>query len=201
MNKCAALLLLGSFLCFAANGYSKSYKLDKEHTEIGFVVKHLMISKVRGRFNDFDGEFSFDEKKNVLSVAKANIKTNSIDTNDKNRDKHLRSEDFFAVDEKKATAVGNSIVFELLSPAQFKDGKAKASGNLTIKGVTKKIDVDLEFGGLAKDPWDNEKAAFSIKGKINRKDFGLTWNKAVEAGGVMVGEDVEIVIEAQGTAQ
>lgn len=197
----AAALLFSGMLFFAESGLSRTFKLDKEHTEIGFAVKHLMISKVRGRFNEFEGDFSFDEKKKSLLSAKATINASSIDTNEKNRDKHLRSPDFFGIDEKNPKASGNVIKFESLGAAEFKDNKAQIDANLTIKGVTKKVRLDLEFGGIAKDPWDNERAAFSIRGKINRKDFGLTWNKAVEAGGVMVGEDVEIVIEAQGIAQ
>ncbi len=192
------------FLLFLSTGssvFGKTYKVDKEHTNIGFAVKHLMISKVRGRFNNFDGEFTYDEKSKKFTAVKTTIQVNSIDTNEKDRDKHLQSPDFFGVDPKNTKAPGNTIIFEMVSYAPTKSGGGKATGNLTIKGITKKILLDVEDGGFAKDPWGNERAAFSAKGKINRKDFGLNWNKVIEAGGIMVGEEVELLIEAQGIAQ
>ncbi len=191
----ALQLLLGSEAVLA-----KTYKVDKEHTNVGFAVKHLMISKVRGRFNDFEGEFSFDEKSKTFTTVKATFDVNSIDTNEKDRDKHLKSPDFFGVDPKNPKAPGNKILFEMLTYSPLKGGSGKATGNLTIKGITKKIELEVEEGGFAKDPWGNERAAFTARGKINRKDFGLNWNKVIETGGIMVGEEIELLIEAQGIA-
>lgn len=185
----------------SAGAFAKTYTVDKEHTNVGFTVKHLMISKVRGRFDQFNGEFTYDEKKKTFKDVKASIDVDSINTNEKERDKHLKSPDFFGVDLKNPKAPGNTITFAMTSYSPAKSGGGKATGDITIKGITKKIDLEIEEGGFAKDPWGNERAAFTARGKINRKDFGLNWNKLVEAGGVMVGEEVELIIEAQGIAK
>ncbi len=193
-------IVLGMYF-LAGGALARTYKVDKEHTNVGFTVKHLMISKVRGRFNDFNGEFVYDEKAKNFTAVKVTIDVSSIDTNEKDRDKHLRSPDFFGVDPKNPKAPGNTISFEMLSYTPSKAGGGKATGNITIKGIKKKIELEVDEGGFAKDPWGNERAAFTAKGKINRKDFGLNWNKVIEAGGIMVGDDVELLIEAQGIAQ
>jgi polyisoprenoid-binding protein YceI len=165
--------------------------LDPAHSEIIFKVKHLMISNVRGEFRKFSAEANLDETNLIGSSVIANIDASSIFTNANDRDTHLKSADFFDSENyKELTFTGTSFT-------KADDDKYLLKGNLTIKGVTKEVVFDVEFGGVNKDPWGNEKAGFSLNGKINRKDWGLNWNAALEAGGVLVGEDVKISAEVQ----
>jgi polyisoprenoid-binding protein YceI len=165
--------------------------LDPSHSEILFKVKHLMISNVRGEFRKFSAEANLDETNLIGSSVIANIDASSIFTNANDRDTHLKSADFFDSENyKELTFTGTSFT-------KADDDKYLLKGNLTIKGVTKEVVFDVEFGGVNKDPWGNEKAGFSLNGKINRKDWGLNWNAALEAGGVLVGEDVKISAEVQ----
>jgi polyisoprenoid-binding protein YceI len=165
--------------------------LDPAHSEITFKVKHMMISNVRGEFRKFNAEASSDGINLIGSSIKVNIDAASIFTNATDRDTHLKSADFFDVENHK------ELVFKGTSYTKGDDDKYLLKGNLTIKGVTKEVVFDVEFGGINKDPWGNEKAGFSLNGKINRKDWGLNWNAALEAGGVLVGEDVKISAELQ----
>lgn len=162
---------------------------DPTHSEITFKVKHLMISNVKGEFRTFqatiDGE---DFTKSTISV---NIDAGSISTNNNDRDTHLKSPDFFEVEKYP------EIKFVSTSIKKVGDDEFKLLGNLTIKETTKEITLDTEFGGFMKDPYGNEKAGFSVSGKLNRKDFGLNWNAALEAGGVMVSDEVKIFGEVQ----
>lgn len=167
------------------------YKLDATHTEVGFKVQHLMISDVKGRFNKYEGSFDYDEKKNELKAIDVKIEAASIDTNNKDRDAHLNSDEFFAT--KK---------FPLITFKSDKiDGKdpknLKVSGTLTIHGVSKPVVLDVVNKGSAVDPWGNEKVGFSATTKVNRKDFGLNWNKALDKGGVALGEEVSIMIDGE----
>jgi polyisoprenoid-binding protein YceI len=165
--------------------------LDPAHSEILFKVKHMMIANVRGEFRKFNAEASSNGIDLVGSSVKADIDVSSIFTNATDRDTHLKSADFFDVENhKELTFTGTSYI-------KGDDDKYLLKGNLTIKGITKEVVFDVEFGGINKDPWGNEKAGFSLNGKINRKDFGLNWNAALEAGGVLVGEDVKISAEVQ----
>jgi polyisoprenoid-binding protein YceI len=165
--------------------------LDPAHSEIIFKVKHLMISNVRGEFRKFSAEANLDETNLIGSSVIANIDASSIFTNANDRDTHLKSADFFDSENyKELTFTGTSFI-------KADDDKYLLKGNLTIKGVTKEVVFDVEFGGVNKDPWGNEKAGFSLNGKINRKDWGLNWNAALEAGGVLVGEEVKISAEVQ----
>ena len=158
--------------------------LDPAHSEITFKVKHLMISHVKGAFKTFDASIDGDN----FNVT---IDTGSISTNNDDRDAHLKSPDFFEVDQyPKITFVSKSL-------KKVDDDEFKLIGDLTIKGTNQEIKLDTEFGGFMKDPYGNEKAGFSIKGKLNRKDFGLNWNAALEAGGVMVGNEIKINAEVQ----
>jgi polyisoprenoid-binding protein YceI len=163
--------------------------LDPAHSNITFKVKHLMISNVKGNFNQFevavDGE-NFDNAK--ISV---NIGVDSINTNNADRDGHLKSPDFFDVTNFPA------ITFQSQSMTKIDDENYNLNGNLTIKGVTKAIELKAEFGGISKDPWGNEKAAFEISGVISRELFGLTYNAALETGGVLIGNDVKLNAEVQ----
>ncbi|KQR93610.1 hypothetical protein ASG01_10620 [Chryseobacterium sp. Leaf180] len=164
---------------------STKWNLDLSHSEITFKVKHMMISNVKGNFTDFTAEIVADDDTFKNAKTTATIQTASVNTNSEDRDKHLRSEEFFNA-EKFPT-----ITFESDAMNQ------SVTGNLTLNGVTKPINLDVDFGGINVDPWGNTKAGFSFEGKINRKDFGLNWNAALEAGGVLVSDEVKIAGELQ----
>ena len=185
-------LVLVALTSFSTVALAANYEIDSDHTNIGFTIRHLVISKVKGKFGKFKGTFEYDPKKKENWKADVTIQADSIDTDVKERDKHLRSADFFDV--KKFPL----ITFVTTGVKEASDNSAKIEGNLTIHGVTKTVVIDMEIGGTATDPWGNKKAAFSATTKINRKDFGLTWNKALEAGGVLVGDEVVINLEVEG---
>lgn len=156
--------------------------LDPTHSNISFKVKHLMIANVKGGFNIFEGEINGDDfEKSPFTVK---IETSSLNTGNSDRDNHLKSADFFETEKFPV------ISFESISIAKNDDLNFELKGNLTIKGITKEITLNTVFGGMKLDPWGNEKSAFEIIGKINRKDFGLTYNATLEAGGVLIGEEV-----------
>ncbi|HEY8400447.1 MAG TPA: YceI family protein [Cytophagaceae bacterium] len=163
--------------------------LDLAHSELTFKVKHMMISNVKGAFKNFsidvDGEDIFNSSINV------SIDASSISTNNEQRDGHLKSADFFDVENHK------EITFKSTSFKQTDDDEYKLKGLLSIKGISKEVELKVEFGGINKDPWGNEKAGFSLSGKINRKDWGLNWNEALETGGVLVSEEIKISAELQ----
>jgi polyisoprenoid-binding protein YceI len=168
------------------------WSIDPTHTEIGFKVKHLMITNVKGTFKEFDGSIYTTDENFMTSEIDFWINPASIDTGDAKRDEHLKSADFFDVENhKQITFVGNT--YEKVD----KDGSYELYGDLTIKGITKQVKLDVEFGGVMKDPWGNEKAGFSVNGKINRKDWGLVWNATLETGGVLVSEEIKISCEIQ----
>lgn len=160
--------------------------IDASHSEIQFKATHLMINKVTGSFTAFEGTVTTEE----TDFTKANISfkadTASISTNNEQRDGHLKSGDFFDVEKFPA------ITFKSTSLSAD-----KLTGDLTIKDVTKSVTLDVEFGGVQNDPWGNTKAGFTVTGKINRKDFGLAWNAALETGGVLVSETIALNIEVQ----
>ena len=162
-----------------------TWKLDPAHSEITFKVKHMMISNVKGGFQSFDAEIHAEDDsfKNVKTTAI--VQTNSVYTNNADRDNHLKGADFFNVE------LNPTITFETDS---LND---EITGNLTISGVTKPVKLDVDFGGINVDPYGQTKAGFSFEGKINRKDFGLVWNSALETGGVMLGDEVKISGELQ----
>lgn len=165
------------------------WTLDPAHSELTFKVRHLMISNVKGEFKSFSASIEgddFEKAKISASVDAASVFTNADD-----RDAHLKSADFFDVENYKA------LTFEGTSIKKIDDDEYKLTGLLTIKGVSKEITLNIEFGGVNKDPWGNEKAGFSVEGKINRKDWGLNWNAALETGGVLVSEEVKIQAELQ----
>lgn len=166
-----------------------NWKIDPTHSELNFKVKHMMITNVKGEFKNFNINF----EGNDLSSAKINvtIDASSINTNNEQRDAHLKSADFFDVENHK------ELSFESTTINQISDDEYEMKGILTMKGISKEISLDVEFGGINKDPWGNEKAGFSINGKLNRKDFGLNWNAALETGGVLVSEEVKISGEFQ----
>jgi polyisoprenoid-binding protein YceI len=166
--------------------------IDPVHTEIGFRVKHLMITNIKGEFKEYDASIYTTDDDFMTAEIDFWLNPASVDTHDPKRDAHLRSADFFDVENhKQISFTGNT--YEKVD----NDGSYTLYGDLTIKGVKKQVKLSVEFGGVMKDPWGNEKAGFTIHGKINRKDWGLNWNAALEAGGVLVSEDVFISCEIQ----
>ena len=162
-----------------------TWAIDPTHTEVGFVARHLMVSKVRGSFTDVSGTVEVgDDITN--SVATVVIKTASVSTGTADRDTHLRSADFFDAETyPDMTFVSTGFDGETLT------------GDLTIKDVTKPVTLDVEFNGVATDPWGNEKAGFEATADINRTDWGLTWNANLEKGGVLVSEKIKLVLDVQ----
>jgi polyisoprenoid-binding protein YceI len=171
------------------NAVKTKWALDPSHSELTFKVKHLMITNVKGEFKNFTVEIDKEDFKKAS--VKVSVDTSSINTNSTERDNHLKSADFFDVENHA------KMTFESTSFKQLADDKYKLKGLLTIRGVSKEVVLDVEFGGTIKDPWGNEKAGFSFEGKINRKDWGLNWNVALETGGILVSDEVKISGEVQ----
>ena len=168
-----------------------TWNLDAAHSEILFSVKHLMISNVKGSFTDATATIKSNGNDFSNASVSATIDTASINTKNTDRDNHLRNADFFDADNfAHIQFKGND--FKAIDEENF-----ELTGDLTIKEVTKPITLKVELGGVNTDPWGNVKAGFSFAGKINRKDFGLTWNAALETGGVLVGDDVNITLDVQ----
>ena len=169
---------------------AQKWAIDPAHTEVQFKVKHLVISTVTGRFDKFEGSVHTENENFDGAEVEFSIDVNSISTNSADRDNHLKSDDFLT--EEKHPHI------------TFKNGKLVKSGDdyelkgdLTIRETTKPVTLEVEYNGTVNDPWGNAKAGFELKGKINRKDFGLTWNTVTETGGVLVGEDVKMEISVQ----
>ena len=185
----ATAFSLGTVLVLvAASARAVSLKIDPQHSTVGFRVRHL-ISKVNGRFNEFSGSIEYVADNLSASRVKVTIQAASVDTNVAARDKDLRSKRFFDV-EKHPT-----LEFESDAITDVSGNKAKIKGRLTIHGVTREVVLDAEFLGKSKDPWGNEHFGFQARTTISRKDFGMTWNEVIEAGGVLVGDEVEIILD------
>ena len=166
--------------------------IDPAHSEIGFRVKHLMVANVRGTFKEYDGSIYTTGEDFTTAEIDFWISPASISTGEEKRDAHLKSAEFFDVEKfKEIHFTGNT--FE----KKDENGRYSLYGDFTMKGVKKQIELDVDFGGIVKDPWGNQKAVFTISGKINRKDWGLSTNVALETGGVLVSEDVWINCEIQ----
>lgn len=176
----------------ATSAWATDYKIDPTHSSVVFKVRHMGISYVPGRFMSLDGTFSYDPTNVKNSKAAATIAVASINTADVKRDDHLKSRDFLDATKFK------DIAFKTTSVEPVSADTFKAHGGLTIHGVTKPVVLDVTYGGSGKDPWGNERAAFTAMTKINRKDFGLTWSKVLETGKLLVGEEVQIVLEIEG---
>jgi polyisoprenoid-binding protein YceI len=170
---------------------TQKWALDPTHSEIQFKVKHLMITTVTGSFKSFDASAETDGED--FSTAKVSFQAEvaSISTGNEQRDEHLKSPDFFDA------ASNPHVSFESTQMVKNSEEEYTLKGNLTMHGITQPIEFKVEAGGIAKDPWGNTKAGFTLSGKVNRKDFGLTWNVATEAGGVLVSEEVKLLAEVQ----
>ena len=166
-----------------------TYRIDPTHSRIGFSARHAMVTKVRGAFNEYEGEGYFDTEDPTQSRFEITIKTGSIDTRNADRDAHLRSNDFFDMENHP------EIRFRSTSVEPTGEATYKVSGDLTIKGVTNPVSFELEFTGSALDPFNNERIGLEGRTTVNRKDWGLTWNAALETGGVLVSEKVELEFE------
>ena len=166
------------------------WAIDPTHSEIGFKVKHMMFTNVSGKFGTYEATIATEDDNFENAAIEFSADINSINTNNADRDNHLKSADFFdAENHPKLTFKASSFA---------KDGDDyELTGDLSIKGVTKSVKFPVEFSGLMKDPWGNTKVGLNIYGKINRKDWGLNWNSALETGGVLVGEEVKLNIELQ----
>jgi polyisoprenoid-binding protein YceI len=166
--------------------------IDPVHSEIAFKVKHLMITNIKGVFQEFEASIYTTGDDFMTAEVDFWMNPASVNTGSADRDAHLKGADFFDVENyKEITFTANT--YELVD----NDSSYELYGDLTIKGITKRIKLDVEFGGVVKDPWGNEKAGFSINGKINRKDWGLNWNAALEAGGLLVSDEVSVSCEVQ----
>jgi polyisoprenoid-binding protein YceI len=168
-----------------------TYTIDSSHSGVSFSVRHMVFAKVRGHFNKWTADLAFDPAAPTRSSVSVEIDAASIDTREPQRDGHLKSPDFLDVEKfPKLTYVSKSV-------ERAGDGHYTVSGTLTIHGVSKDVVLDVEETGRGKDPWGNARIGFTAKATINRADFGLKWNQALEAGGVLVGEKVEIELDVQ----
>jgi polyisoprenoid-binding protein YceI len=170
-----------------------TWTLDTAHSSVGFTVRHMMVSKVRGRFRDFAADI-VTAADPLQSTVTATVQMASIDTGDEGRDGHLRTNDFFDVEQFPTMTFASTAITGSGSDYEV-------TGDLTIRGVTKPVTFDLEFGGVEKDPWGNTRAGFTLTGTINRKDFGMAYNAALETGGILVGDKVTIELDIEATLQ
>lgn len=168
-----------------------SWSIDSAHTQVEFAVKHMMLAKVRGRFAEFEGSVAFETDDIASAAIEVRIAAASIDTRVAQRDEHLRSADFFDV------AQYPELRFVSRRIEARGDAEYRVVGELTIRGVTREVTLDARFEGTGTDPWGGTRIAFSASGSIDRRDYGLTWNQALEAGGILVGDEVRLSIEAE----
>ena len=186
---CGLMLAAGT-----AKADTEAYKIDPAHSQVGFTIRHF-FSKVPGRFKTYDGVIMLDPKDLSKTSVEVTIDTTSIDTGNGDRDSHLQSPDFFDA------AKFPKITFKSTSVTAQGDKKATLKGDLTIHGVTKPVSLDAEVLGFSADPWGNYRGGFEAKTKINRQDFGVAWNKVLEGGGSVLGDDVEITIDIEGVRE
>jgi len=171
-----------------------TFALDRSHTQVGFVARHLMVSKVRGRFTDFEGTIVVADDPSASSVE-VTIQAASVNTSDENRDNHVRNNDFLSVEEFPTLSFRSTKVE--LNPR----GDWKVYGDLTVRGVTRPVVLDVEFEGVIQDPWGNQRLGFTASGEIDRNDFGVSFNAALETGGFVVSPKVKLEIEAEAVRQ
>jgi len=185
-------LLLGTMVCFplVVQAEPARWNVDPEHSTIEFRVAHMLVSKTTGRFMDYAGFIDMDAEAGTVKAIEATIKTGSVNTNHEKRDAHLRNADFFDVEHAP------TMTFKMKSYKKTAEGYA-AVGDLTLRGVTKEITLVGHYNGAAKDPWGNTRAGFNAEGKLNRKDFGMVWNKTLDSGGLVVGDEVQIRLDIE----
>ncbi len=171
------------------------YVIDDTHSRLGFVARHAMVTKVRGTFNEYSGSGHLDVEEPANSHVSVTIEAKSIDTRNSDRDAHLRSNDFFAMDKYP------KLTFESTSVEQLDETTWRVTGDLTIKDVTKSVTIDFDYEGSATDPFGNERIGFEGSTKVNRKDFGLEWNAPLDSGGVLVGDKVTLEFELSAIKQ
>jgi polyisoprenoid-binding protein YceI len=167
------------------------WAIDPTHSEIGFKVKHMMFTNVSGKFDSYEGSAETQEDDFTDANFSFSADINSIDTRNADRDTHLKSGDFFDAENHP------KLSFTSKSFAKINDNYFELKGDLSIRGISKEVALAVEFSGLMTDPWGNTKVGLNIEGKINRKDWGLNWNSALETGGVLVGEEVKLIIDLQ----
>lgn len=195
MRKAASSFFLAGILLLGTSAvHADTYAVDTEHTTVSFKIRHL-FTKVQGRFNEFAGNFVYDPASPESWSVEVVVQAGSIDTNESDRDKHLRSADFLDTEQFPTLSFKSTDVTDITPEG------AKLHGNLTIHGVQKPVIFDLEMHGVGQDPWGNQRSGFTATTTINRKDFGLSWNKALETGKLLVGEEVQIVLDVEGIVQ
>jgi polyisoprenoid-binding protein YceI len=168
-----------------------TWNIDTSHSGVHFTIRHMVIAKVRGSFDRWQGTLELDPQNLSAAKVTARIEAASIDTREPKRDAHLRSADFFDVEKYP------ELSFESTKVEEAGEGRLRVTGKLTIHGVTREVVLDTESLGQAKDPWGNDRIAFQATTSVNRKDYGLAWNQALETGGVLVGEKVDIALDVQ----
>jgi len=171
-----------------------TFALDLSHTQVGFVARHMMVSKIRGRFTDYEGTLVVADDPSE-STVEVTVKTASIDTNDENRDNHVRSDDFLGVEKFP------NLTFKSTKVEIHPRGTWKVTGDLTVREVTRPVVLDVEFAGVIQDPYGNQRIGFTASGEINRDEFGVTFNDVMEAGGVVIGSKIKLEIEAEAVRQ
>ncbi|HJD79455.1 MAG TPA: YceI family protein [Corynebacterium pollutisoli] len=174
--------------------YNGTWVLDTAHTDIAFVARHAMVTKVRGTFDEFEGSVVVDQENPAVSVAKAVIKTASVNTGNEDRDGHVRGDDFFSVEQFP------EMTFESTS-FDIQGDSGTVTGDLTLKGITKPVTLDVEIFGVEEDPFGNTRVGFEASTKINRKDFGVDFQAPLGSGGVLVSEQITIQIDGSGIKQ
>lgn len=174
----------------AAYAESARWSLDPDHSTVEFRVAHMVVSKTTGRFTDYAGFIDMDAEAGTVKALEATIKAGSVNTNHEKRDAHIRNVDFLDVEHYP------TITFKMKSYKKAAEGFL-AVGDLTLHGVTKEVTLAGQYNGATKDPWGNTRAGFSAEGKLNRKDFGMVWNKTLDSGGLVVGDEVQIRLEIE----
>jgi polyisoprenoid-binding protein YceI len=193
VRRLSVLILAGSLLA-GPSAQAATYAVDKDHTTVGFKIRHV-FSYVTGSFDQFEGTITYAPGQPASWAVEALAQAASVNTKNEKRDQHLRSAEFFNVDQFPVLSFKSTQVTEATATS------AKLHGLLSIHGVEKPVVFDLQVHGVGKDPWGNVRAGFTATTRINRKDFGLNWNQALETGGVLVGEEVDIILEIEGIKQ
>ncbi len=194
MKKGPALVLIALLFTVGLAFSADTYQVDPNHTAVQFSAKHLLISTVTGKFKEFSGTISYDDKDITKSSVSGTIKTASLDTGVADRDNHLRSADFFDVEKNP------EITFKSTKIEKSGDG-ATVTGDLTIKGVTKEVKFPATVNGPIKDPWGNSRLGFSFALEINRMDYGISWSKTMDNGGLVVSKEIKIQIDGEAVAK